>query len=305
MKAERRKTVVSIADTQLKDGFAAWFGKHGNTLLTGILIAMAVALLVRWRLNAATVEKQRIVAEVNDARAQVDQLRNPALAGSAADLIRNIESIETKANADLSDMLNTSSDADVKAQALAIRGDLYWQLANLPELPGAAVEPNLRLKKTPDELLAQSADAYNSVVNSSDYASAHDSINAARLGLTAIAENRGEWAKARTLLDAIKNDPNASGEKLAAADVQLDMMVHNIQDPIYIAPPEGTGSTTTATTQPAIPTTVPIVSTTAPVIPTTLPLIPKTVPGIPTTAPVIPTTMPVIPLTLPATRPAH
>jgi hypothetical protein len=282
MKPERRKKVITIADAASPEGIAVpWYTKYGNTILTGILIAMSVALLVRWRLSAAATEKQRILGELNDARAQVDQLHTVDGAGSPADLIKRVQSIETLANGDLSDVLNTSSDATVKAQALVVRGDLYWQLANLPELPGAATEPDLRLKKTPTELLAQSADAYTSVVNSSEYASAHDAINSARLGLAAIAENRAQWAAARSQLDAIKGDPNASSEKLAAADVQLELMLENIQDPIYLAPPTGTVSATTA------PTTIPAVATKLPITPTTLPAIPSTLPMglLPTTRP--------------------
>ncbi len=290
MKEERRKKVISIADTQPQSGISAWFYKHGNTLLTGVLIVAAVALLVRWRLNAAAVARQDILNQLNEARSMVDQLHSLDNQGSPADLIKTVQTIETDSNSKLSNILNTSDDNNVRAQAEVIRGDLYWQMANLPEFPGSASEPTLRLKNTADDYLAKAADAFNAVVNTPDYAKASVALNSARLGLAAIAENRNDWAGARKQLDAVKADPAASAEKLAAADIQLQFMLNNMQDRIYVAPPTGTAG---ATTEPAGGVLGPVRPTTGPM--TSQPTTPVV------STPMSTTTMPI----LPASRPVH
>jgi hypothetical protein len=273
MKPERRKKVVSIADVHSQDGANSWFHKYGNSLLTGLLIAAAVALLVRWRLSTAAAAKQAILSELASARSLVDQLHSADSMGGPADLIRNVQAVESDANSKLSDVLNTSDDASLRAQALVIRGDLYWQLANLPPLPGATTQPSLNLRSKPDQLLKQAEDAYISVVNTPEFAVVHDAVNSARLGLAAIAENRNDWVTATKQFDAVKEDPFASGEKVAAANIQLSMItnpVNSIQDPTYVAPPSGTPPTTLPAMGPVLPTTLPVTPTTLPRIATTL-----------------------------------
>jgi hypothetical protein len=268
MKTQRVKKVVSISEVQSGGGGGAWLAKHGNTIVTGLLLVAAVGLLIRWRMNSMAAARQAIIDQLHQAQATIDRLSPGALARqSPAELIRSAQAVETEANADLANILNSpDTDAKTKAQARLLRGNLYWDLANLPEMPGAATQPTLRLGEASNDLLSKAFDEYNAVAGNPEYAAAYDVVSSARLGLAAIAENRDDWVTARKDLEDVKNDPHAPAISVEAANLQLMGMIQ-VQSPIYVAPPQGIPAATQPTSllpMGPFPTTMPIRSTTLP-----------------------------------------
>jgi hypothetical protein len=165
------------------------------------------------------------------------------------------QDLSSKANEAISTVLNTADDAKVKADAYIARGDLYWQLANFPELPGAATQPILRAPDSNDEYLKRSFDAYTEVLKNDQYAKQPDAVISAHFGLAAIAENRRDWDEAKHQLQSIINDANTSPALVKQAKNQLEQQLPQMQTPLYVVqattqPTTQASTTTEPTTQP-------------------------------------------------------
>ncbi len=282
---------------------AGLFARYGNTVLTVILLVAAGVLAYRWYTRSADAARQAVVLQLETARQNVDQLRSPQLLyGSnglplaSADVVAKIRMLQTTASGALSDVINKADAPAIKARALVVRGDLAWAVANLPELPGAATQPALRLDPPSDVLLGQAADAYSAVlgIDGAD----KESLAAAHLGLAAVAENKGDWDNAKTQLQSVAGDANGVAVLSAAAKAQLAELP-TLAKPIYVAPPTGidipaTPAATQPTTGPATPGMMgPVPSMPLPTSrPTSVPVrVPSTKPAtVPTS---MPGTMPV------------
>jgi hypothetical protein len=247
MNAPRRKQVVALPDAHELGGFGGLVKKHVNNALTVLLVIAAIAMFVRWRMRSAEIAKLTVANELVNARSQIDQLRQIQLAFMPPlDLIHNVQSIESTANAAISNVLNSSdADAHLRASALVLRGDLYWDLANLPPLPGSTTQPSLALTDSNDTLLQKSWDSYEEVLKNSTYADQYEQLGSAHLGVAAIAENRGDWAAAQKELETVTGDPNSPAALISVAKVQL-LQLPEIQKKMFIAPPTGIGPVTIA-----------------------------------------------------------
>ena len=266
MKADRRHQLASNALARELEGLPDKLKRWGSTALTVFLVAAAVGMLIRWRMQSAEQSRLAVMNELANARAYVDQLRNPLLAQRPPDFVASArQELSTKANESISTVLNTSDDPKAKADALVTRGDLYWQLANFPELPGASTQPSLRAPESSDEYLKKSFDAYDEVLKNTQFAKQHDAVVSAHFGLAAIAENRRDWDEAKRHLDLIANDPDAQPALVNQAKLQLEKELPQMQTPLYVMPaatqPAATTQPTTqqasATTEPT-PTTQPV-----------------------------------------------
>jgi hypothetical protein len=273
MKADRRHNLASNALARELEGFPDKLKRWGNTALTVLLVCLAIFMLIRWRMLSTEQAHQTVLNELSNARSYLDELRNPDLAKHPPDFVANARQLGTaRTNEAISTVLNSSEDAKVKAEAMIVRGDLYWCLANFPELPGATTQPALRSPESSEEYLKKSADAYNVVLNTSDYAKQHDAVIGARFGLAAIAENRRDWDEAKRQLDMVVNDPDALPALVKIAKDQQDSLA-KLQTPLYVVP----------ATQPALASMMENA-------------------GMPTTNP---TTLPGVASTEPTSQPAH
>ncbi len=135
----------------------------------------------------------------------------------------------------ISTVLNTTDDPKLKAQALLAQGDLNWQLANLPTLPGAATQPALQPPQTSDEYLRRSAQAYQEILDNPVYLKDRDAVTHAHFGLAAIAENRRDWESAQKNLSLIADDSDVPTELQNRAKDELTQLP-TIESPIYLAP---------------------------------------------------------------------
>jgi hypothetical protein len=279
MKVSRPRKVVTLAETQAEPtGWSGFLNKYGNSIATAVLVASAVFLFIRWRQNSAMKAHNEIAAQLQTAQSQVESLhagRFAAPGASSADIIKAIQQSQTQSTSAIESLIgNSDADAQLRAQAFVLRGDMYWYLANLPPLAGSDSEASLRLPDSSDTLLTKSAESYQQVLKDPAFADQHQQINAAHLGLAAIAENKGDWDTAKKEFEAVANDPNAVPVLADQAKAQASAIAE-LKNPIYIAPPSGIATTAPA---PALP--VPL----GPPLPTTWP---TTVPSLlPTARPV-------------------
>jgi hypothetical protein len=302
MKASRPTKVITNASAPQSAGWMGILRRQANNILTALLVVAAIAMLIRWRIQSSANAKIAIANELSTAQLQVQQLAGSLRSTApAADLQKTINQHQNAANQAISSVLN-SSDADgkLRAQALIARGDMYWDLANIPTAQG------VQLSESSSAYLQKAWEAYQEVLKNSTYADQHESLSIAHLGLAAIAENRAasgsnpaDWATAKQEFEAVANDPNALEVLAVAAKNQLAMIPDLQTTKYYLAPvvetPPALPATTQATTQAStMPTVLLPMGPPMPAhLPTTLPKVPGTMPTLttgrshmtPTTAP--------------------
>ncbi len=282
-------------------GAAGFFARHGNTILTGVLLALAAVLVARWWARSAEVTRVGVATQLQTARSGVEVLRSPALLVgpdgvplSPDQVVAKVRVTQLNANVALSDVIDKADSAAIKARALVVRGDLDWAVANLPELPGASTRPALKWEPSAEVALGQSAENYAAALATAGADA--EATAAAHLGLAAVAENRGDWAAATQHLRAVADDAGGVAVLSDAARTELAGLP-TLEQRFYVAPPTGVPA-------PPVPPVSPVpLGPPSPVVPTTRA---ATVPARPTTVPtsVPATTGPEVPVvSAPSTRP--
>jgi len=282
MKASRPTKVITNSSDAPATGFAGFLRRQANNILTVLLVIAAIVMLIRWRMRTAEAARQTINNELTNAQTQVarvgDAMFQPQASGP--ELLKYLNEKENAASASISNVLNSpDADARMRGAAYVARGDMYWDLANLPDLPGSATQPSLQLGESRATYLQKASDAYSEVVKNSTYADQHEALAEAHLGLAAIAENRAhsdsDWEVAKTELKAVIIDSKALSVLVDRAQAELDNIPKLREEQYYVAPPEGTPTSTLARPEEPIkhastqPTTAPTSGPTT--MPSTLP----------------------------------
>jgi tetratricopeptide (TPR) repeat protein len=275
MKAERRHELQTNTLAKALQDLPLYLRFHGNKILVGVIVLCVLVLLFRHRMNSAKENSQLSATGLTSARMGVNQLRvSDQMLPTEIARAEQRRTISNSVSQSIDDILNNTSDPDdaaIRAQALLLRGDLNWELANLPKLAGASTMPALALPQEPSQYLDTAAAAYEQVL--SQYNDQKMAKGSALFGLAAIAENRGNWDNAIERYQAITKD-EAIPQSFRNLAQQRLAMIPQIRKPVYI----GTFSSTQPTTEPstmesivpfALPTTAP--ATAASPEPTTAP----------------------------------
>lgn len=219
---------------------------HANKILTAIIIIALAILVVRWQWAS---HAQRALASADSLAQARESLNNLSTINAAADP-RSVAATRAQLIEDIRIALETvdhdTTDRSQLAEALVERGDLNWLMANMPELPGAATQPALRVDQTSAESLDNATKAYTQVLEK--YPDQKLQAISARFGLAAIAENRRDWAAAKTQYEAIIADASASKAFQDQAKIRLRLL-SRIDKPTYLAIP--TTQATAVATEPA------------------------------------------------------
>jgi hypothetical protein len=242
----------------------AW-QKYANAILIPIIIGLAVYLLVRWRIQSNEAARLEERFRLTTARAQIHTLRSIDLGMMTQETVDAIrDSRYNDADKLITELLASTKDPVLRAEALVARGDLYWQVADFPTLPDATTRPTLNPPKPKAELLKLAEAAYKEVL--AKHADQPLAVASARMGLAAIAQNHLQFDEAESLLKAVEEDPATPESIRAQAKIQRDLN-KNIRTPLYIAPAtqpsDEIEATTKPTTQPT--TTQPTTQATQPV----------------------------------------
>src|SRR4029079_9461877 len=103
-------------------------------------------------------------------------------------------------------VLSTSKDPKILARAYIAQGDLDWKIANMPDPAGATTRPDLKIPNR-EGLLGGAAEFYSKVLDP-PYSNEPLDVFTARMGLAAVAENRGKWDEAKNQYSAIVDSRN-------------------------------------------------------------------------------------------------
>jgi tetratricopeptide (TPR) repeat protein len=256
MKAERRHELQTNTLAQFLADLPLYIRFHANKILLGVIVICLVILLLRYRSTQAQKQAAQTREALSEARLTIAQLAvADRFRGNDAERAEYRKRLAQQASSSIDLILATTQDPDdaaIRAEALVIRGDLNWSLANLPVLPGASTQPLLALPRTSEEYLQAAEDAYQQVLAS--YPSQQMARVTALLGLAAIEENRGNWEQASRYYQQV-----AADETIASSFRQIAQMrqsiIPQIRMPVYLGSYPATQPSTQATAP--LPATAP------------------------------------------------
>lgn len=249
MKSERRHELHTNSLAQALVRTPEFLREHGSKVLLGIIIVLLVVILIHQRTRRNREQLDTGWTSITSARSSIQSIGMlSAQYRNAADVANGRRQLAERATSALTSVTG-SDNPQLAAEAYLLRGDLNWTLANLPELPEAATQPTLKLDSSSLEYLNRAEEAYQKVLRV--YADQTLSAINARFGLAAIAENRHEWARAKSTYEEIKNDPKTIPSYKTLADLKIAALPL-IDTPVYIVP-----SSQPAVTAPLAPTTAP------------------------------------------------
>jgi hypothetical protein len=217
MKAERRHELKANSLSQGLKVVPDKIKQYQSQISLGIILIALVIILIRYRINAAGQRLLEAQISLSNASDDLQRLENARTTDPQV-LMKEREDIYAEGLQQADDAFQKAPDWQraLKAQALILKGDLNFNMANFPELPGAATQTSLRPSETEDTLLSNAADAYSQVLQ--NYASEKFAATAAHFGLGAVAENRGQWDAAKTQYQAIVDSGAEQPYKLLATD---------------------------------------------------------------------------------------
>jgi tetratricopeptide (TPR) repeat protein len=208
MKAERRHELKTNALARGIEDFPEYWREYGSKILLVILVAAVVFLLVRYWNDKKVRDAELVSSSMQTVQVELDRLRGlPILLENGAStsfVAEQRQKVAELADQAISTVLNTAKDSKTLANAFLARGDLNWALANFPELPGASTLPATLQIQNRDSLLDQARSSYEKVLEPA-YSGSPSDVFYARIGLAAIAENQGQWDKAKAQYEAIAN----------------------------------------------------------------------------------------------------
>lgn len=311
MKSQRRnvvqkKTVAAAGGDRL----AEMMREHGSKIMLAVvLVLLAVVLYLRWS-NSRTQQVSQVNTSLVQAETLLEQFRDHPLQNFGASphqFSGRRKQLQDEIERLVGDVLSTSSDASQQAEAKLIRGDLYWAIGTVGDLPESTTQPDTLLKQKPSELIDLASQQYNEVLDSSNKTALRDDLIArARFSLAAIAEDKGDWPAARAQYEALVNDSKLSKSFRDQATMRMGLL-GKLEQPVFVAHgirPETKPATDLhlgPTFSPIIPTTTTGPVTTPSSRPTTLSTAPP-----PTTAPATePAAVSAPATTQPSSSPSH
>jgi hypothetical protein len=205
MKAERRRELKANALIWHLQGLPEQIKKYQSQISLVVIVVALAIILIQYRIRTAQERLLAAQSAVSLAADDLSQLRNMLVPGNGDPLIfmkqRDELYFDGVQHAD--DALQKGPDNQplLKAHALLTKGDLNFEIANFPQMPGASTQPALRPSESTDDLLSGAADAYSQALQS--YGDIPSIAVSARFGLAAVAEDRAQWDEARNQYQGI------------------------------------------------------------------------------------------------------
>ncbi|HRK31089.1 MAG TPA: hypothetical protein PLD59_08425 [Tepidisphaeraceae bacterium] len=222
MKAERRHELQENSLAHVLSNLPLYLSIYGGRILLFLSLIVLVVVLLNYRKQAKL--QQSVSARVSLSTAREGTLQLAQLSGTFADpsqIAQQRALLRSQVDSSLEIAAGSADTTTLKAEAEVARGDLFWTLANLPELRGASTQPALAIPEKPDQLLKQAEAAYESVL--SLYPNEKFSRGSALLGLGAIAENRGAFDVAEQRYKQLAESDLSPTQKILAEE-RIEML---------------------------------------------------------------------------------
>jgi len=271
MKAERRHELKTNSLARGLEGLPDYWREYGNRVLLFVIACLVVFLLVRYWKDKRDRDARLVADSLQSAQTALGELERlprrygAAFAGQSAALAKQRDLTIQTADGAINSVINDAKDPKVLANGYLAKAELNWQLANMPEIPGAQTQPSLRLPKSADELLNTARSAYEQVLQMQPAADPL-AVFQAHVGLAAIAENQHQWETARKQYQAVIDAANLPQTFKDYAKERLAELPQ-LQTPTVLGegPDQfGIGPTTSPTTAPATLGPFPLPSTSQP-----------------------------------------
>jgi tetratricopeptide (TPR) repeat protein len=259
MKAERRHELETNDLAKKIIQAPDYFKLYGGRVALGVVVLVALVMLINYRMRSKREDLMLAQSGVADAREAVGRLASPNVnMGAPEQVAARRRELVSEATEAIDRVNERSEDPILLAQAAVVRGDMYWTIANLPELPGAATRPALAVEPKADVALEQAQAAYKRVLDS--YSGQGMAAVTARFGLAAVAENQGKWDEARRQYQGLQSDANVAAAYKSLAKLR-EQRVGMLQKGVYLAQastlPASTTQDVTPATSSVAPTTQP------------------------------------------------
>ncbi len=236
MKAERRHELKTNALAHGLGGLPLFWARYGGKILLAAVAVLAVIWFARFKAREAQQRQEQAGASYAAARGGIANLQGILGISDPKAAAEQRKQLRDEADRALDEVLETTTDDTLKGEAWLARGELYWQLARLPEIRGADTQPALKQTESDEDLLKKARQAYESAAAASG--AKQLTVVTARFGLAAIAEQRRQWDEARKIYESIRDDkanPEADPFK-DLARLKLDDL-KDIQKPVLIGKP--------------------------------------------------------------------
>lgn len=228
MKAQRRHELKANSLIWHLQGLPEKIKEYQSQIALGLVVIALAVLMVRYRINAAQQRLAEAYQGLNIASDDLQRLKQFYPSANSAELMAHRAGYYAEGLQEADQAFQKAPDnlPMLKAEALLDKGDINFEMANSPELPGAASQPALRPAESDDSLLASAHDAYAQVLH--DFADQKFAVTAAHFGLAAVAEDRAasdasQWDAAKAEYQAIV-DSDAEPAFKAAASQRLQIL---------------------------------------------------------------------------------
>jgi type II secretory pathway pseudopilin PulG len=230
MKAQRRRELKANSLIWTLQGLPETIKKYQSQVSLGLVVIALAIVLIQYRIRTGQERLEAARTSLGYAADDLQRLRTMSYdpQGDGQAFMRQREEFFSDGLQQADKVLEKAPDGEVqmKAQALLDKGDLNFEMANFPELNGAATQPALRPAEPQDTLLGNASDAYNQAIQ--NYADQRPVVTAAHFGLAAVAEDRAaggdpsQWDAARAQYQAvIDGDAEQPFKVLAKQRLQL------------------------------------------------------------------------------------
>jgi hypothetical protein len=213
MKAQRRRELKANSLIWTLQGLPETIKKYQSQVSLGVVVIALAVVLIQYRIRTGQERLDAARISLGNAADDLQHLRtmvfDPEIDGQT--FMRQREGLFSDGLQQVDTVLQKAPDGEVqmKAQALLDKGDLNFEMANFPELDGAATQPALRPAEPRETLLSNATDAYSQALG--EYAGQKPVATAAHFGLAAVAEDRAaggdpsQWDAALAQYQAVIN----------------------------------------------------------------------------------------------------
>jgi TolA-binding protein len=266
MKAKRRHDLQTNQLARFMENMPEFLKLHGNKVLLGVIFIALLIVLMRYRASSAEQRNEAVSLSLGNARNGISELRRADPMAPPIQQASQRKQVLTAARDSIQTVLDESDDAAIKAQALLARGDLFWTVANLPPVQGAATQPALQFPQSNDELLKQAETSYQQILK--EYPNEKRAVASAQFGLAAIRENQKQFDEAEKIYKGIID--SASDQMFKDLATTRLALLEKAKIPVYIGSTQPSTPTPFLTTKPTTnAATAPTVHPTTATAPTT------------------------------------